>query len=315
MTSRTWRLGTRRSPLALAQAELVAHALRASGLDVELVPVVTMGDSSSASLSTIGGAGVFVTALRDALRAGRVEVAVHSLKDLPTAFADGLRLAAIPARDDARDVLVARDGRSLDDLPANPRVGTGSPRRAAQLHELRCDVQVVDVRGNVDTRLRLVRDGDLDAVVLAAAGLRRIGRIDEATQIFDPAVMVPAPGQGALAVEIREPLGPAEHDLVTALAALDDPATRAEVTAERAVLAALEAGCTAPVGAFAHVGPASASQPAHLHLSAYVAASGAGTAVRTSVTAPVDEAQRAGIQLAQRVLQSGHALLEVEPAS
>ena len=191
---------------------------------------------------------MFVTALREALLEGRVDVAVHSLKDLPTAPAPGIALAAVPVREDPRDVVVARDGLTLGELPAGSRVGTGSPRRAAQLHALGLGLEVVDIRGNVDTRLGKVVSGEYDAVVLARAGLARLGRLDEVTEVLDPLQMLPAPGQGALAVECR-----ADDDLVAALAVLDDPASRAAVTAERAVLATLEGGCAAPIGALADV--------------------------------------------------------------
>ncbi len=242
------RLGTRRSALALTQSGMVADALRErSGREVELVEVVTQGDVSTAPLSTIGGTGVFATALRTALRAGEVDLAVHSLKDLPTAPAPGLALAAVPLREDPRDALVSRTGAGLAALPAGARVGTGSPRRAAQLLAARPDLRVVDVRGNVGTRLALVSDGVVDAVVLALAGLARLGREHEVSEVLDPEVVMPAPGQGALAVECRS------DDAVTAAACagLDHALTRAEVTAERTLLAALEAGCSAPVGALA----------------------------------------------------------------
>ena len=208
----------------------------------------TEGDVSRASLSEIGGTGVFASALRDALRAGEIDLAVHSLKDLPTAPEPGLVVAAVPEREDPRDVLVARDGLTLAELPAGSVVGTGSPRRAAQLAEARPDLLVRDIRGNVDTRIGLVRSGELDAVVLARAGLARLGRLGEATDVLPLGTMLPAPGQGALAVECAE----ADSELRTLLAdCLEHPPTRAAVDAERAVLARLEAGCTAPVAALA----------------------------------------------------------------
>ena len=262
------RVGTRASKLALTQTQQTADRLAAvGGFDVELVHVRTDGDVLTGPLSQMGGTGVFVTALRDSLLAGRCDVAVHSLKDLPTSVAPGLTMAAIPPRADVRDALCARDGLKLADLPAGSRVGTGSPRRAAQLRSARADLDVVDIRGNVDTRLGRVPgltgnpeslDGqnrvegkfaDLDAVVLAAAGLSRIGRLDVVSEYLDTALMLPAPGQGALAVECRseDAAGP----LGLALAALDDADTRLAVTAERALLARLEAGCAAPVGTLA----------------------------------------------------------------
>lgn len=242
------RLGTRRSPLAVAQSEQVADALRrSSGRPVELVEITTQGDVDPAPLATIGGTGVFVSALRDALLAGTVDIAVHSLKDLPTAPADGLVTAAVPPRADPRDALV---GAPLADLPAGARIGTGSPRRAAALHAMNRGLLPVEVRGNVDTRLAMVSDGRLDAVVLAMAGLARLGRSHVAAHAIDPAQMLPAPGQGALAVEVRHDVAEA---LAGAMAQVDEPASHAAVRAERAALARLEAGCSAPVGALAHV--------------------------------------------------------------
>ena len=200
------RLGTRASALALAQSGHVAEALRAHGHEVELVHVVTRGDTSTEAITQLGSTGVFVTALRDALLAGEVDLAVHSYKDLPTAPCEGLVIAAVPPRQDARDALVARDGLTLGELPAGSRVGTGSPRRTAQLLALGMGLDVVPVRGNVDTRVRMVSEGALDAVVLARAGLARLGRLGEVTETLDPLQMLPAPAQGALAIEC--PVGP-----------------------------------------------------------------------------------------------------------
>ncbi|WP_432548781.1 hydroxymethylbilane synthase [Kineococcus sp. SYSU DK004] len=301
------RLGTRRSALATTQSGWVADLLRAAGHEVELVEVTTHGDVSREPLARIGGTGVFVSALRDALHARRVDLAVHSLKDLPTTPADGLVLAAVPEREDPRDVLVAAGGRTLAQLPRGARVGTGSPRRAALLRDLRPDLDVVAVRGNVDTRLRLVADGRVDAVVLAAAGLRRLGRLDEATELLDPDVVVPAPGQGALAVECRA----GDGAVLAALAPLDVPAVRREVAAERRVLAALEAGCSAPVGAHARV------RDGELRLAVAVGAApedvdgvtGAGAApaplLRREVSAPAgteEEAAALGERVARELL-------------
>jgi hydroxymethylbilane synthase len=297
----TLRLGTRRSALALAQSEDVAAALRRLSHDVELVEVVTEGDRSAAAIQAMGGTGVFVTDLRRRLAAGDIDLAVHSLKDLPTQPADGLVVAAIPARADARDALVARDGATLGELPPGARIGTGSPRRAAQLRALGLGLDVVPIRGNVDTRLRRVADGEVDAVVVAAAGLARLGRSAEATEVLDPVQMLPAPGQGALAVECRAD----DEDLVAALGALDDADTRAAVTAERTVLAALEAGCTAPVGALADV--ALGDDGAEIYLRAVVASvDGAGT-VRLSATGPASDAVGLGHRLAAALLDAGAA--------
>ena len=248
MSAEPLRLGSRRSPMAVSQSGDVARLLtERTGRPVELVGVTTLGDVSKAQLTQIGGTGVFVSALRESLLRGEVDFAVHSLKDLPTGAAEGITLAAIPARDDPRDALVTRDGAKLADLPPGARIGTGSPRRAAQLTMLRSAVEPVPIRGNANTRLAKVRDGELDAVVLAYAGLARIGHTGLVSEIFEPDAMVPAPGQGALALECRTE----DSALTELLAALDHQATRAAVTAERSLLAALEAGCSAPVGAYA----------------------------------------------------------------
>jgi hydroxymethylbilane synthase len=245
------RIGTRASALALAQTGVVAEAVaKASGLEVELVQIASEGDHSTASLASLGGTGVFASALRDALMADSCDLLVHSLKDLPTDPVPGLVIGAIPKRADARDVLCARDGLSLEALPARARVGTGSPRRVAQLRSHRPDLEILDIRGNVDTRLGRVSSGDLDAVVLAAAGLGRLGRLDSATGYFELNDWPTAPGQGALALETRE-----QHsaELAAVLLTLDHSSTRLAVLAERAALAGLEAGCSAPVGATAVV--------------------------------------------------------------
>ncbi|GLU49168.1 hydroxymethylbilane synthase [Nocardiopsis ansamitocini] len=241
------RLGTRRSTMATSQSQLVADAITEhTGVPIELVLITSFGDVTKAHLTQLGGTGVFVNALRDELLAGSVDFAVHSLKDLPTAPADGLTLAAIPERDDPRDALCARDGLKFADLPAGATIGTGSPRRVAQLAALRPDLRYLPIRGNAETRLGKVTSGELDAVVLAYAGLVRVGRVDDVTDVFEPEQMLPAPGQGALAVEC--PIGVAALDYLTAVDHLE---TRAAVTAERVVLAELEAGCAAPVGAYA----------------------------------------------------------------
>ncbi len=301
--TRTVRLGTRRSALALVQAQHVADALTAGGqVAVELVPIVTSGDRTQQDqvpLETIGGTGVFVSELRRALTAGEIDLAVHSLKDLPTAPAEGLVIAAVPPREDPRDVLVARDGLTLGELPPGSRVGTGAPRRAAQLRALDLGLLVEPIRGNVDTRLRSVGEGRYDAVVLARAGLVRLGRPDEATEVLDPIQVLPAPGQGALAVEVRA----GDAELVAALAALDDPDTRAAVTAERALLAALEAGCTSPVGALAEV--VEGAEGPELSLRAVVVAPDGSAALRRSLVGPVDGAARLGAALAAVLLEDG----------
>jgi hydroxymethylbilane synthase len=244
------RLGTRRSALATAQATLVADALRNLGHEVEVVPIMTTGDADKvAPVEQIGGTGIYVSALRDALLADEIDIAVHSLKDLPTGPVDGLVIGAIPVREDPRDVLVARDGLTLGELPAGALVGTGAPRRVAQLEALGLGLECTGIRGNVDTRIAMVASGKVDAVVLARAGLSRLGRLAEVTETLDPIQVLPSPGQGALGIECRAD----DTEVLAALAPLDDPATRAAVAAERQLLATLEAGCTAPVGALAEV--------------------------------------------------------------
>ncbi|MRG59813.1 hydroxymethylbilane synthase [Agromyces sp. CFH 90414] len=245
------RVGTRGSALAVAQTSWISEriAKAAGGAEIELVQVTTHGDTSRASLSEIGGEGVFAAALRESLLAGDCDLVVHSLKDLPTSEHDGLRLGAVPKRADARDALCARDGLTLDELPEGARVGTGSPRRIAQLKAARPDLEVVDIRGNVDTRLGRVlgADADLDAVLLAAAGLGRLGRSEAVTELLELDVWPTAPGQGALAIEVRRERG--DRLLEQALESVDHRSTRASVLAERLVLAGLEAGCAAPVAA------------------------------------------------------------------
>jgi hydroxymethylbilane synthase len=290
------RLGTRASALALAQSRTVAAALAAaSGQDVELVEITTTGDRSSAPIPQLG-VGVFVSALRDALVAKEIDLAVHSYKDLPTAPAAGLVIAATPQREDPRDALVARDGLTLTELPSGARVGTGSLRRVAQLHALGLGLEPVPIRGNVDTRLRKVTDGVLDAVVLARAGLVRLGRAGELTEILDPLLMLPAPAQGVLAVECRAD----DPDLIDALAPLDHQATRAAVDAERALLATLEAGCSAPVAALAEV-----TEDGEIYLRGAVLSPDGRVAFRLSRTGTPADASTVGRQLAEDLLDAG----------
>jgi hydroxymethylbilane synthase len=299
------RVGTRASALARTQSGRVAARLQqALGRPTELVDVTTAGDVSRASLASLGGTGVFVSALREALLRGEVDVAVHSLKDLPTAPADGVVLAAVPLREDPRDVVVARDGLTLGELPAGARIGTGSPRRVSQIRALGLGLELVDVRGNVDTRIGKVRAGELDAVVLARAGLARLGRVGDATEVLDPLQVLPAPGQGALAVECRadDPLAEAVRE------ALDDARTRAAVTAERTVLAVLEAGCAAPVGALAEV--VEGEQGEELWLRAVALSTDGAVTVRRSASGPFDgnaAAEALGRTLAGEMLADGAA--------
>jgi hydroxymethylbilane synthase len=305
------RIGTRPSALALAQTGTVADRLRAAGHRVELVEIRTSGDESTAPVAQLG-VGVFVSALREALHRGEVDVAVHSYKDLPTAPDPRLTIAAVPAREDPRDALVARDGRVLGELPAGSRVGTGSPRRKAQLEALGLGLQVVPIRGNVDTRIGKVAAGELDAVVVAAAGLRRLGRVDEAGELLDPLQMLPAPAQGALAIECRAPATEADRALADALAAtLDDPFTRIAVAAERSLLAALEAGCSAPVGALAEIvsdldddGRAldRVSLRAVLGVDDALPSASGARLLRASGTADLHEAEKLGLAVAAELL-------------
>jgi hydroxymethylbilane synthase len=306
----TLRLGTRRSALALAQSGVVAGALRAAGHNVELVEIVTHGDRSSAAVVELGSTGVFVSELRERLVARDVDIAVHSLKDLPTLAPAEIALAAVPPRADPRDALVARGGLALAELPAGARVATGSPRRTAQLHALGFGLDVVAIRGNVDSRLRRVSDGEFDAVVLAAAGLQRLGRLDEASEILDPGQMLPAPGQGALAIECRA--DDTAH-LAALAAALDDPTTRAAITAERSLLARLEAGCSAPVGALADVSTGDDGLD-EIYLRAVVAALDGARSIRLSITGPLNDAHALGQRLADDLLVAGAAdLMDQNP--
>ena len=243
------RIGTRGSTLALAQTGTVAARIsKSSKVPVEIVSITTAGDTSRESLANLGGTGVFASALREALLSGECDLVVHSLKDLPTAPVPGLSIGAIPRRADARDVLVAGGGKTLATLAEGARVGTGSPRRAAQLRAARSDLDILDIRGNIDTRMGRVADGDLDAVVLAAAGLSRIDRLDAVSEFFELSSWPTAPGQGALAVEVRESVS---GELARVLKTIDHATSRLTAMAERKVLARLEAGCAAPVGATA----------------------------------------------------------------
>jgi hydroxymethylbilane synthase len=303
-TTATLRLGTRASQLATTQSQAVADAITAaSGVRVELVHISTEGDRSSAAIAQLGGTGVFVTAIRQALLEGTVDVAVHSYKDLPTLPEPGLTIAAVPPREDPRDALVARDGRTLGELPAGAKVGTGAPRRVAQLRALGLGLEVVPIRGNVDTRMARVVPGDLDAVVLARAGLSRLGRLGAITETLDPLQVLPAPAQGALAVECRSD----DERTRQVLAALDDAGTRACVVAERTTLAALEAGCSAPVAAYAEL--AEAEDGLELFLRASVTALDGSDGVRNSITGPPSEAERLGRELAAELLDRGAAEL------
>jgi len=288
------RLGTRGSQLALAQARLVADRLEAAapGLAVELVTIATAGDRDQATPLAAGERpGWFTTAIQEALQRGEVDIAVHSLKDLPTRRPQGLVIAAVPLREDPRDALVSRTGVPLRSLPPGAVVGTGSPRREAQLRELRPDLDIRPIRGNVETRIRKVREGEYDAAVVALAGLRRLGLEAEVAEIFGFEELLPAPGQGALAVECRADDARARG----LLARIDDPAVRLAVTAERSFLAAIEGGCSFPAAAYAeHFGTT-------LKLHALVASG--GRIVRSKMGGPAETAAGLGRQLAEELLQ------------
>ncbi len=299
----TLRLGTRASQLARTQSRTVADAITAaSGVPVELVPISTEGDVSSVAIAELGGTGVFVTAIRTALLAGTVDLAVHSYKDLPTAPQPGLVIAAVPLREDPRDVLVARDGRRLGELPDGAKVGTGAPRRVAQLRALGLGLDVVPIRGNVDTRMgrALGPDADLDAVVLARAGLSRLGRLDAVTETLDPLQVLPAPAQGALAVECRAD----DRRTADLLAGIDHAPSRRAVEAERAWLSVLGGGCDAPVGAHATVDDAG-----RINLTAMLATPDGRVVLRDG--AEGDDPVDLGRHLARHLLDEagGHSLL------
>ena len=294
------RLGTRRSHLAMTQSTWVAEQLRAHGHAVEIVEITTEGDVNRASLAQMGGTGVFAAAIRRALLDGEVDMAVHSLKDLPVAPEPGLVIAGIPVREDPRDALVARDGLTLGELPAGAVVGTGSPRRAAQLQALGLGFEIRDIRGNIDTRMGYVTSGELDGVILARAGLARVERTGAISETIDPLQMLPAPGQGALGLECRE----GDARVIAALAELDDADTRAAVTAERAVLGALEAGCAAPVGALAEI----VEEPdgsLEISLRAFVGAPDGSFELRRSDVGSYDNPAAVGEALARTLLDDG----------
>ena len=293
-------VGTRGSALALAQTQLVLDALhqRWPDLEVRVERITTTGDAQrDVPLATLGR-GAFVSEIEAALRERRIDVAVHSAKDLPSQLAPELRIAAILERADPRDVLVSREGVGLRDLPVGARIGTGSPRRACQLRAMRLDVQVLDVRGNVDTRLRKLAAGEFDALVLAAAGMIRLGRADEATEWLDPMLMLPAVAQGAIAVEVRAN----DQETLDLVAPLEHTPTAAAVTAERAFLARLGAGCTAAVAAYA-----TQSANGELSLAGLIGASD-GRHVRGTRAGAVADAEHLGGGLASELLEAGGAV-------
>ncbi|RRR44472.1 hydroxymethylbilane synthase [Mycolicibacter terrae] len=297
------RIGTRASLLATTQAGTVRDALVAAGHPAELVKISTTGDRSSGPIADLG-VGVFTAALREAIVDGRVDAAVHSHKDLPTADDPRFVLAAIPPREDPRDALVARDGLVLGELPAGAVVGTSSPRRAAQLRALGLGLEIRPLRGNLDTRLNRVSSGELDAIVVARAGLARLGRLDAVTETLEPVQMLPAPAQGALAVECRA----GDTALAALLAELDDTDTRRAVTAERTLLAELEAGCSAPVGAIAEVVESIDEDGRvfdELSLRGCVAALDGSDVIRASGIGSPDRARELGVSVAAELFELG----------
>jgi len=302
---RPLRLGTRGSPLALAQAGWIARQLRERcGQPSVVVTLATPGDESTAPIERLGTTGVFTTTLRAALLRGAVDFVVHSAKDLPTAPVPGLQVAAFPAREDPRDALIWPGGTSLDALPPGARIGTGSPRRAALLRAAGRQLQIVPMRGNVDTRLRKLADGEVDALVLAMAGLSRLGLLDKVATPLDPLLLMPAPAQGVLAVECRT------DDPVTAvqLRTLDHAPTRAAAITERSFLATLDVGCGAPVGALTELVAEAGVEPA-VRLSGLIAAPDGSSVVRAQASGAVADGAALGRRLAHLLLEYGGAAL------
>ena len=302
---RPLRLGTRGSPLALAQAGWIARQLRERcGQPSVVVTLATPGDESTAPIERLGTTGVFTTTLRAALLRGAVDFVVHSAKDLPTAPVPGLQVAAFPAREDPRDALIWPGGTSLDALPPGARIGTGSPRRAALLRAAGRQLQIVPMRGNVDTRLRKLADGEVDALVLAMAGLSRLGLLDKVATPLDPLLLMPAPAQGVLAVECRA------DDPATAvqLRTLDHAPTRAAAITERSFLATLDVGCGAPVGALTELVAEAGAEPA-VRLSGLIAAPDGSSVVRAQASGAVADGAALGRRLAHLLLEYGGAAL------
>lgn len=303
MSARKFVVGTRGSKLALRQAEIAAGALAAAspGLVLEQRTIQTEGDRSTESLSAIGGRGVFVAEIEQALLRGEIDIAVHSLKDLPGTETEGLSIAACLPRDDPRDVLVARDSRRLADLPSGAEIGTGSPRRACQLLALRPDITVKDIRGNVDTRVRKVEEGLYDAVVLAAAGLSRLGWLDRASQVFEPEEMLPSVGQGILAVQVRAN----DTEALALVSAADDPVSRAAAIAERAFERRLGGGCHAAIAAFATIGRGANDGRSPLRLRGLVGEAHSGRLLKGEMSGVAPEAEMLGIRLAEYLIAQG----------
>ncbi len=304
MSDRPFVVGSRGSRLSQRQTELALETLRRAhpGARFQVRPIRTAGDKTRASLSEIGGRGVFIVELERALLHGEIDIAVHSLKDMPSAVTEGLAVAAVAERADVRDVLVSRDGATLSALRKGAVVGTGSPRRAAQLLAARPDLRIADIRGNVDTRIRKVEDGEYDATVLAAAGLTRLGWLDRASEVLSVELMLPAVGQGALALQVRAD----DTEAIELVAAADHPATHRVTAAERAFEAHLDGGCHAAIAALAEVSETG------LRLRGLVADPAGGRLLRGEVQGSVEDAEPLGVRLAEHLLSQGAgAILEV----
>jgi hydroxymethylbilane synthase len=290
------RIGTRGSALARWQAEFVRAELAKRGTAAELVIIRTSGDRDrESSLRLIGGKGVFTKELEDALLDRRIDLAVHSMKDMPTRLPPGLRIAAICQREDVRDALVSRNAMKLDQLPHGARIGTSSLRRQAQLRHYRRDLEMVDMRGNVDTRLAKLARGDYDAIVLAKAGLERLGRADQITQLLPPDLCMPAVGQGAIGIEIRDEDG----ETSAAVRQLNHPESQVAVEAERALLAGLESGCQVPIGAWCRI------ESGNLTMDACVFSPDGAESVRESRTGSSEKAAELGRTVAAALLERG----------
>ena len=306
MPAQRIRIATRGSQLARWQANWVAHQLEKLGAEVELVEIITSGDvQRSGPIAAVGLQGVFTKEVQSALLEGTADIAVHSLKDLPTEQVAGLVLAAVPPREQVADALITNQASSLSELPAGARIGTGSLRRQAQLKHLRPTVEVVGIRGNVDTRLRKLDGGEYDAIVLAAAGLSRLGLSDRITQVLEPPQMLPAVGQGALGIECRVD-DPAVRDL---LGQIDHNETHSSTKAERVMLSLLHGGCSAPVGAWGRV------ENGRLLLDGLVANAAGTLVVRASASGPAVDATSLGQQVAQELLTQGAKAIIAEARS
>jgi len=303
VSARKFIVGTRGSKLALRQTEITLEALTAAngGATFEQRIIQTEGDRSSASLATLGGRGVFVIEIEQALLRGEIDIAVHSLKDLPGIETEGLTLAAMLARDDPRDVLVSGNGNRISDLPSGATVGTGSPRRACQALALRSDLIMTDIRGNVDTRIRKVQEGEYDAAILAAAGLARLGWLDRASQIFEPDEMLPSVGQGILAVQVRT----SDGEAMSLVRAADNNASRAAAIAERAFERRLGGGCAAAIAAYATVGRGRSSERAPLRLRGLVGEQDGRRIVNGEMSGTTSEAEMLGVRLAEYLIAQG----------